>query len=122
MGEVTMENLELVFAFEDWAGERGYSVIRTPDKSQYASFETNAAWLGFEAAHGEAGCKPYGQQLYAHLKKSSEYAHQTDKLFPVSVGKAPYDDFVVHGGPGGVYRIRDVNFYVVSENKQYRLT
>jgi hypothetical protein len=122
MSEVTMENLEMVYAFEDWAAERGYSTIRTEDKSQYASFETHAAWLGFEAAHGEAGCKPYGQQLYAHIKKDSEYSHQSDKLFPVAVGKAPYNDFVVHGGPGGVYRIRDVSFYVISDGKQYRLS
>ncbi|MEO8644618.1 hypothetical protein [Pseudomonas sp.] len=119
-----LENLELLFAFEDWAKPRGYDLSRDLSGAsiEFLNIETRAAFLGFEAAHGPDGCRPEGQQLYAHLKKSSEYAHQTDKLFPVRVDKAPYDDFVVHGGPGGVYRLRDVNFYVVEDGKQYRLS
>lgn len=114
-------NLELLFAFEEWAVPRGYDTSQAPDEGGFLNMETRNAWLGFEAAHGPAGCRPTGQQLYAHLKKSSEYAHQTDKLFEVRVDKAPYDDYVVHGGPGGLYRLRDVNFYVIEDGKQYRL-
>ncbi len=77
--------------------------------------------LGFEAAHGPDGVRPSGQQLYAKIKKSSEYAHQSDKLFPVRVTSAPYNDYVVLGGPGGVYRLRDVSFYVIEDGRKYRL-
>lgn len=119
-----LENLELLFAFEDWAKPRGYDLARheAGAGAEFQNLETRAAWLGFEAAHGPDGCRPEGQQLYALIKKNSEYAHQTDKLFPVRVDKAPYDDFVVRGGPGGVYRLRDVSFYVIEDGKQYRLS
>ncbi|WP_417778631.1 hypothetical protein [Stutzerimonas xanthomarina] len=117
----SLQNLELLLAFEDWATPRGYDMTRNQENFEFQNLETRAAWLGFEAAHGPDGCRPYGQQLYALLKKSSEYAHQTDKLFPVRVGTPPYDDYAVHGGPGGVYRLRDVNFYVIEGGKQYRL-
>ena len=120
MSTQPMVDLELLFAFEEWAKPRGYDLRTAGDG--FLHLETRNAWLGFEAAHGPAGCKPSGQQLYAHLKKSSDYAHQTDKLFPVVVCKAPYDDYIVHGGPGGVYRLRDVNFYVIEDGKQYRLS
>ncbi len=113
------DNTELAMAFHFWAKPRGYDLAH--DGEQFQNLETRAAWLGFEAAHGPDGCKPQGQQLFARIKKSSEYAYQTDKLFPVRVGTPPYDDYVVHGGPGGVYRLRDVNFYVLVEYKPMRL-
>jgi hypothetical protein len=116
-----LEDLEMLFAFEEWAKPRGYDLARSENDAEYGHIETRSAWLGFEAAHGPDGCRPSGQQLYAHLKKTSDYAHQTDKLFPVRVSKAPYDNYVVHGGPGGVYRLRDVNFYVIEDGKPYRL-
>ncbi|GLO54797.1 hypothetical protein PPUJ20066_08330 [Pseudomonas putida] len=120
MNDQPAENLELLFAFEDWATPRGYDMSR--GASEFQNMETRNAWLGFEAAHGPDGCRPVGQQLYALIKKNSEYAHQTNKLFPVLVGKPPYDDFIVHGGPGGLYRLRDVDFYVIEDGKQYRLS
>jgi hypothetical protein len=105
--------------FEEWAGPLGYDLCS--DSDGFLNLETRHAWLGFESAHGPSGCRPEGQQLYAHIKRTSDYAHQTDKLFPVRVGKAPYNDYVVHGGPGGLYRMSDVSFYVVEDDKQYRL-
>jgi hypothetical protein len=119
MNELAQLNLEM--AFVDWATPRGFDVTRNPADQQFYNVETRAAWLGYEAAHGPDGCKPQGQQLYARIKRSSEYAHQSDKLFPVRVGTAPHDDYVVRGGPGGVYRLRDVNLYVIDGDKQYRL-
>ncbi|WP_296250352.1 hypothetical protein [Pseudomonas sp. UBA4194] len=121
MTDNKLQDLDMLFGFEDWAKERGYALDRRDDDTMYTNVETQAAWLGFEAAHGPAGCRPQGQQLYGLIKKSSEYSHQADKLFPVRVCKAPYDDYVVHGGPGGVYRLRDMNFYVIEDGKQYRL-
>lgn len=119
-------NLELLLAFEDWALPRGYDLGRrtgtTAEDSQFLNVETQAAWLGFEAAHGPDGCKPFGQQLYARIKKTSRYAHQTEKLFAVRVAAAPYDAFVVHGGPGGLYALRDVNFYVLVDGKPMKIS
>lgn len=114
--------LNLQLAFANWARPRGYDMAMSEDGSQFVSLETRNAWLGFEAAHGPDGCKPRGQQLYARLRKTSKYAHQTDKLFEVRVGKPPYDNFVVHGGPGGVYALRDVHFYVLVDGKPIKLT
>ena len=113
--------LNLLLAFEDWATPRGYDMTRNQENFEFQNLETRAAWLGFEAAHGPDGVRPSGQQLYAKIKKSSEYAHQSDKIFPVRVTSAPYNDYVVQGGPGGVYRLRDVSFYVIEGSKQYRL-
>ncbi|MNP57100.1 hypothetical protein D3C76_1518960 [compost metagenome] len=93
----------------------------TDDGEMFWSLETRNAWLGFKAAHGPDGLRSKGQQLYARIRKTSKYAHQTDKLFEVRVGKAPYDDFVVHGGPGGVYALRDVHFYVLVDGKPMKL-
>ena len=114
--------LNLQLAFKDWAEPRGYDLAMTDDGLVFWSLETRSAWLGFEAAHGPHGERPQGQQLYARIRKSSKYAHQTDKLFEVRVGTAPYDDFVVHGGPGGVYALRDVHFYVMVAGKPMKLS
>lgn len=116
-----LDHLNLQLAFDDWARPRGYDMTRNPANQQFQNAETHATWIGFEAAHGPDGCRPKGQQLYALIKKSSEYAHQSDKLFPVRVGTAPHNDYVVSGGPGGLYRLRDVNIYVIDNGKQYRL-
>lgn len=120
MTEQTIDQLNLQLAFADWARPRGYEMA-SDEAGNYINLETRNAWLGYEAAHGPDGVRPSGQQLYAKIKKSSEYAHQSDKLFPVRVTNAPHNDYVVQGGPGGVYRLRDVSFYVIEGSKQYRL-
>lgn len=117
----TIDQLNLQLAFDDWARPRGFDLERSPDNQEFFNIETRAAWLGYEAAHGPDGVRLSGQQLYAKIKKSSEYAHQSNELFPVRVTSAPYNDYVVQGGPGGVYRLRDVNFYLIEDGKQYRL-
>lgn len=115
-----LDHLNLRLAFVNWAEPRGYDLDKVED-GHFTDLETRAAWLGFEAAHGPDGCKPQGQQLYARIRKTSKYAHQTDKLFQVRVGKPPYDNYVVHGGPGGVYALRDVHFFVLVDGKPLRL-
>lgn len=114
----TLENLELAMAFEDWAKPRGYDLAQ--ESSHYRNMETRAAWLGWEGAHGPDGCRPYGQQIYALIKRESEYAHQSDKLFPVRVGGG-HGDYTVHGGVGGVYRIKDVDFFVLDGGQPFPL-
>lgn len=55
-----------------------------------------------------------GQQLYAKIKRSSKYYGQTEKgeLFKVFVEAGHPDSYVVQGGPGGQYRLADVNLFV----------
>lgn len=69
-------------------------------------------------------------QLYARIKRSSKYCDQNawaendpamglpfpvainpDDLHPVSKSNA-HDDYCVKGGPGGQYRLRDVNLFM----------
>lgn len=69
-------------------------------------------------------------QLFAEIKKNSEYAHQanwaragTDGYpFRVAVAADGPSNYVVHGGPGGRYRLSDVNLYVMSGNKKVRIS
>lgn len=63
------------------------------------------------------------QQLYAEIKRTSEYAHQADsgELFPVEVSPGNPCGYVVFGGPGGQYRMRDVSLWVVENGKRMRL-
>jgi hypothetical protein len=65
-----------------------------------------------------------GQQLYAQIKRTSKYYGQTDKgaLFEVYVIAGCADGYVVQGGPGGQYRLRDVNLYVVDEGREMRIS
>lgn len=116
-----MKNLELLMAFDEWARPRGYDLALTATKNEFANLETRNAWLGWEGAHGPDGCRPYGQQLYASIKRDSEYAHQSDKLFPVSVGKPLHSQYTVAGGPGGCYRLADVDLFVMEDGKAWPL-
>ena len=56
-----------------------------------------------------------GQQLFAKIKRSSKYFGQTEKdaLFEVFVEAGHPDSYVVKGGPGGQYRLSDVNLFIV---------
>lgn len=124
----SLQNLELLLAFEDWATPRGYDMTRNQENFEFQNIETRAAWLGFEAAHGPAGCRPYGQQLYAEIKKNSKYAHQADWCrtqgygYPFKVRIAfDKDGYSVKGGVGGQYRLEDVNLYVLEDGKKIRV-
>jgi len=120
MSSACLDTLNMELSFQSWAEERGFDIKVGPEGT-FTNLETRAAWLGFEAAHGPAGCGPTGQQLHARIKKTSEYAHQSDQLFPVSVGRPTHADYTVRGGPGGVYRMSDVELYVINDGKQYHL-
>ncbi|QYX51529.1 hypothetical protein K3F44_18230 [Pseudomonas sp. S07E 245] len=120
MSNADLDSLNMELAFQAWAEDRGYD-LKTGTDGNFTNIETRAAWLGFEAAHGPAGCMSSGQQLFAQIKECSEYAHQTDQMFPVSVGQPSHGDYAVVGGPGGVYRLRDVDLFVVTNGKQTQL-
>ena len=48
--------------------------------------------------------------LFARIKKSSEYTHQ-DSGVPFPVAFYTDCEYIVHGGPGGRYRLDDVDLY-----------
>ncbi|MCF3643334.1 hypothetical protein LXM94_25610 [Rhizobium sp. TRM95111] len=65
-------------------------------------------------------------QLYAKIKKSSKYYYQNELAkkqgqcpFPVEVA-LDYDSgtgYVIKGGPGGQYEVRDVNLYAIVDGR-----
>jgi hypothetical protein len=65
-----------------------------------------------------------GQQLYAKIKRTSKYFGQTEHgaLFPVFVEVGWVGGYVVQGGPGGQYCLKDVNLYVVEDGKEMRIS
>ncbi|MEA2115077.1 MAG: hypothetical protein U9P36_06810 [Thermodesulfobacteriota bacterium] len=69
------------------------------------------------------------QQLYAKIKKSSKYFHQNEMArkngeFPFAVEISNFDDpdlYFVQGGPGGQYRLTDVNLFVKNGSNEIRI-
>lgn len=69
------------------------------------------------------------QQLYAKIKRSSKYFCQNQSAidngyglpFKVTVHVMPPEAYCVSGGPGGSYRLRDVNLFVMEDGKQVRI-
>ncbi len=49
--------------------------------------------------------------LYAEIKKSSEYYSSQGGGNPFPVALYADRDYIVHGGPGGRYRLFDVDLY-----------
>ncbi|MCY1360588.1 hypothetical protein D9M69_472210 [compost metagenome] len=68
-------------------------------------------------------------QLFAEIKKSSKYASQADWArngtygypFRVTIAADGGSDYVVQGGPGGRYRLSDVNLYVMVDGRKVRI-
>lgn len=56
-----------------------------------------------------------GQKLLARIRPSSKYFGQGSEgeLFPVCVGNGPRTGYLVLGGPGGQYRLSDVDLFAV---------
>lgn len=65
-----------------------------------------------------------GQQLYAKIKRTSKYYGQGEKgaLFSVFVEAGYPEGYMVQGGPGGQYRLSDVNLYVVEDGREMRIS
>lgn len=60
-----------------------------------------------------------GQHLYAKIKRASKYYGQTPAgaLFKVFIdARNTGDEYVVKGGPGGQYRLVDVNLIVKGDD------
>jgi len=66
-----------------------------------------------------------GQQLFAKIKRSSKYYGQGEEgaLFEVFIEAGnPSADYLVQGGPGGQYRLTDVNLYIVDGEHKVRIS
>ncbi len=65
-----------------------------------------------------------GQQLYAKIKRSSKYYGQGEKggLFEVFVEAGNPLAYLVQGGPGGQYRLADVNLFIVDDGREVRIS
>jgi hypothetical protein len=50
-------------------------------------------------------------QLYARIKRSSQYRHQATSSMPFPVSIGGYDCYIVRGN-GNQYRVSDVTFFV----------
>lgn len=66
-------------------------------------------------------------QLYAKIKRSSKYSYQNQWAkeqgqfpFPVEIARDFPDGtgYVIRGGPGGQYTVRDVNLYALVEGRE----
>ena len=65
-----------------------------------------------------------GQQIFAKIKKSSKYYGQTSpgELFAVFIDASMRSEYRIQGGPGGQYRLADVNLFVVEDGKELRIS
>jgi len=65
-----------------------------------------------------------GQKLLARIRQSSKYFGQTveGQLFPVYITSSGAMMHGVVGGPGGQYRLRDVDIFVVFNEKPVQIT
>jgi hypothetical protein len=59
-----------------------------------------------------------GQKLLARIRPTSKYYGQGDEgiLFPVCIG--PAGEYCVLGGPGGQYRLSDVDLFAAFDDKK----
>lgn len=64
------------------------------------------------------------QQIYAQIKRTSKYYGQTEPraLFAVHIAPQGHWEYIVRGGPGGGYRLSDVNLYVVEDGHEIRIS
>ncbi len=66
----------------------------------------------------QAALTQYGQKLLARIRPTSKYYGQGDEgvLFPVCIG--PAGEYCVLGGPGGQYRLLDVDLFAAFDDKK----
>lgn len=83
-------SLELILAFDQWATERGFDVTSAESSEEhgYQNIETQAAWLGFFAAHADVGLIRQGQQLYGRIKKNQRLGAPGRPFVPSAGGES----------------------------------
>lgn len=65
-----------------------------------------------------------GQQIWAKIKRSSKHYGQGERnaLFEVFIEAGDPAGYLVQGGPGGQYRLSDVNLFIVDNGRQVRIS
>ncbi|MDQ0138556.1 hypothetical protein [Cupriavidus necator] len=121
---------------DELEGEQHYGEITQALRKQLemAEPERNEAFIANDKLQAELAAAKKGvaksvtrnvkgaTTLRAELKRSSKYYGQTEvgELFPVSIVAG--GEYVVQGGPGGQYRLKDVWLWAVdTEGKKTRL-
>ncbi|MDR6228992.1 hypothetical protein QE444_001349 [Pseudomonas sp. SORGH_AS199] len=111
--------------FEEVAFQQGFTGENDLEHVDgvYVRRPVEVLWQFWQVA---AATEPTGQQLYAEIKKSSQYAYQRDfagwpSPFPVSISSDEFGGYVVQGGPGGQYRLEDVQLFVIEGEKKIRI-
>lgn len=69
-------------------------------------------------------------QLYAKIKKSSKYFYQNKYAkengygfpFPVEVAPDSFMGYVIKGGPGGQYTVKDLNLFAIVDGVEIKLS
>lgn len=64
------------------------------------------------------------QQLFARIKRSSKYYGQTERgaLFEVYIRPGDPAQYLVQGGPGGQYRLADVNLFILADGQHVKIS
>lgn len=110
--------------FEEVAFQQGFTGENDLEHVDgvYVRRPVEVLWLFWQAA---AATEPGGQRLYAEIEETSRYAYQRNFAtwptpFPIEIQP---DDFgyVVQGGPGGAYRLEDVQLFVIDGEKKIRI-
>jgi len=62
----------------------------------------------------------HGQKLLARIRPSSKYYGQGDEgaMFSVCIGQGGKSSYTVLGGPGGQYRLSDVDLFAIFDEKK----
>lgn len=111
--------------FEEVAFQQGFTGENDLEHVDgvYVRRPVEVLWQFWQVA---AATEPTGQQLYAEIKKTSQYANQRDwpgwpTPFPVAIVPGDPCGYVVKGGVGGQYRLEDVQLFVIDGEKKVRI-
>lgn len=88
--------------------------------------------LAEELDHQAAEFAGTPQQIYAKIRAESKYVHQNESAerepdrwgwpFRVRIVGGPLWGYLVQGGPGGQYRLDDVDLFVIEDGVEVKIS
>lgn len=88
--------------------------------------------LAEELDHQAAEFARTPQQIYAKIRAESKYVHQNESAerepdrwgwpFRVRIVGGPRSGYLVQGGPGGQYRLDDVDLFVIEDGVEVKIS
>lgn len=88
--------------------------------------------LAEELDHQAAEFAGTPQQIYAKIRAESKYVHQNESAerepdrwgwpFRVRIVGGPLWGYLVKGGPGGQYRLDDVDLFVIEDGVEVKIS